>query len=100
MAKIIFTITYDIVPAARPAYLSLVEEMKLYFLNVQKRNYNVYEKKGKKNTFTEIFLCESEEEFETLEDTMDEQWQELLRRVQEYVLEGKTQYSTYIEPIE
>jgi L-rhamnose mutarotase len=100
MAKVIFTITYEVHPAARLAYLSLVEEMKNYFQNVQKKNYSVYETKGKKNTFTEIFFCEREEEYETLEDAMDEHWQELLRRVQEYILDGKTQYTTYREPIE
>ncbi|MBS4028703.1 MAG: hypothetical protein KGZ58_08695 [Ignavibacteriales bacterium] len=99
MAKVIFTISYDIHPAARPAYLSLTEEMKLYFQNVQHKNYNVFENTAKKNSFTEVFLCESEEEYETLEDTMDEDWQSLLRRAQEYILDGKTQYAVLVEAI-
>ena len=97
MAKVIFTISYDIYPAVRPAYLSTVEEMRQYFLNVQKKNYNVFENTAKKNNFSEVFICESEEEYDALEDTMDDTWQSFNNKVQEYVSDGKVQYSVLKE---
>ena len=97
MAKVIFTISYEVHEAARASYLSLSEEMKQYFQNVQKKNYSAYETKGKRNYFSEVFMCESEEEYDALEDTMDDEWQQLNNRVQEYVLDGKVQYAVLVE---
>lgn len=97
MAKIIFTISYEIHSSSREVYLSLAEEMKQYFQNVQNKNFSIYEQQGKKNMFSEVFVCASEEEYETLEDTMNEDWQKLLQRQQPYIIDGKTSYSTLIE---
>ena len=97
MAKVIFTTTYEVLPAARGAYLSLAEEMKNYFQNTQNKDFNIYELRGKKNVFSEVFVCQNEEEYEVLEDTMDDEWQRLLQRLQAYMIEGKTQYSVLVE---
>ncbi len=98
MPRVILTITYDIDPEKREGYLVLMKELKDHFVNELHKNYSVYEVKGKKNTFTEMFVCESLEEYENLEENQDEKTQDLVTRLfDEFVMSGKAKYTTLIE---
>jgi hypothetical protein len=91
---------YQVHSALRTSYLSLADDMKKYFLDQKNIDFSVYEQKGKENNFSEVFIFENEEEFETYEDGKDEQWAQLEHRLEEYVLDGKMQYSVLIESVE
>ncbi|HEY4643377.1 MAG TPA: hypothetical protein VIH68_01520 [Bacteroidota bacterium] len=98
MPKVILTITYEIHPEKREGYLELVNEMKEHFIGYLQKNYSVYELMGKKNTFAEIYLCDSIEEYEALEDNQDDKAQELIARLfDEFVKSGKAKYVTLVE---
>ena len=98
MPRVILTITYDIHPEKREGYLVLAREMKEHFTNTLRKNYSVYEVKGKKNSFTEVFVCESLEEYENLEENQDDRAEELVTRLfDEFVKSGKAKYVTLIE---
>ena len=97
MGKIIFTISYETNPEKRDDYLSLTREMKDYIAGTKGMNYSIFEQKGKKNTFAEVYVCESKEQFDMLEDESDQRSQELLTRLEEFLVNGKMKYTTLIE---
>jgi hypothetical protein len=96
MPKVILQISYDVQPSRREEYLRLVAEMRRHLTDVRKKNYAVYETKGKKNSFVEQFVCASVEEFEMLEDDLDEQSENFVNKL-ESLKEGKTRYTTLVE---
>lgn len=97
MPKVLFSISYGIRPEMRAEYLGLVHELKSRMRDVGGKNYSVFETKGKKNQFMEVFLTETLEEYEALEDNQDETTQELVRQLEKCVEDGGMKYSTLIE---
>ncbi|HYQ86872.1 MAG TPA: hypothetical protein VES59_06490 [Bacteroidota bacterium] len=96
MGKVIFTISYEVKPERREEYLALSQEMKSYIAGSAGRNYTIYEQKGKKNHFSEVFLFNSLEEYDQLEDE-DEQIGALVGRLESLLANGKMKYSTLLE---
>ena len=97
MTKVIFTISYEIKPEKRDEYLALSQEMKNHLAGTRGKNYSVYEVKGKGNSFSEVFVCNSMEEFDRLEDDQDEKTEELVRRLETLLTNGRMKYTTLIE---
>jgi hypothetical protein len=92
-----FTISYSISPEKREQYLKLLGELKAHFTELGRKDYSVFESKGKKNHFTELFLAETLEEFDALEDNHDEKTQELIQGLEACVDKGGMKYSTMVE---
>ncbi|MGB2869660.1 MAG: hypothetical protein WBD36_14485 [Bacteroidota bacterium] len=97
MPKVILQISYEIDPQKRDEYLSLAKEMKQHFGGERKKNYTVFEVRGKKNSFAEQFVCSSVEEYEALEDDMTESSEKLVERLAVFLKNGKAHYTTLIE---
>ena len=97
MPKVMFTISYGIKPEAREQYLALIKEMKQHLTQVGKKNYSVFEGKGKRNQFSEVFETANLEEFDALEDDQDEKTQQLISRLEEFVDDNGMKYSTLVE---
>jgi len=97
MPKVILQISYDVDPQKREEYLALVAEMKSHFCQVRKKDYAVYEQKGKRNSFVEQFTCSSMEEYDALEDDLDEKSEELVNRLEGMLKDGKAKYTTLAE---
>jgi hypothetical protein len=95
MSKVLFTISYEIKSSKRDGYLSIIKDMKDHFVNVRGINYDVFEQKGKKNAYLEVFTCNSMEEYDNLEDASDDKIQDLTSKLQEMVA-GKMTYQTLI----
>jgi hypothetical protein len=97
MPKVLLQISYDIDPEKREQYLTLVKEMREHFRQTRKKHYSVYEQKGKKNSFVEEFICGSLEEYDALEDDLDEKSEDLVNRLEGILKEGKAKYTTLTE---
>ncbi len=97
MPKVILQISYEIKPEKREEYLSLSKELKNHFAVERKKNYQIFETKGKKNSFVEEFVCDSMEEYEALEDDMNESSEKLVNRLEAFFKEGKAKYTTLVE---
>lgn len=97
MPKVILQISYDIAPDKREEYLKLVKEMKGHFVHGKKKDYTVFELKGKTNSFVEQFECRSVEEFDVLEDDLDETGEELVNRLEGILRDGTSKYTTLVE---
>lgn len=97
MSKVILQISYEIDPQKRSDYLALAKEMRQHFGGERKKNYTVFEVRGRKNSFVEQFACSSTEEYEALEDDMTESSEKLVERLAAFLKEGKARYTTLIE---
>jgi len=97
MPRIMFTISYSIIPEQRETYLGLIRQLRDHLVNTTKKNYAVYEMKGKRHHFTEVYMFGSQEEFDALDDTQDERTQELLTLLEGCIDENSKKYSTYAE---
>lgn len=97
MSRVMFTISYGIKPEQRSNYLALIVETKSHLINIGKKNYSVFEVKGKKNQFAEVYVFNSEEEFEALDDNQDERTQDLLSKLEACVDDGGMKYTTTVE---
>jgi len=99
MPKVMFTISYGVKPELREKYLQLTTEMVTHFRSVGKKDYSVFEGKGKKNQFTEVFVTNSIEEFDALEDNQDEKTQELVSKLEEFIDDQGMKYNTLVEAL-
>jgi len=92
-----FTIAYGIKPELREQYLAFIKEMKDHFAALGTKQYAVYEIRGKKNQFAEVFMTETIEEFDALEDNQDEQTQALVARLERFLDPDGMRYTTFVE---
>jgi hypothetical protein len=92
-----FSISYAIKPDQRERYIGLIREMKQQMAGAGTAEYAVFETKGRKNHFTEVFTTASVDAFDALEDNQDERTQELVSRIEECVDDGGMKYSTLLE---
>ncbi len=99
MPRVILTITYGVKPEKRDEYLKLTREMKEHFTNVRKKNYSVFEGKVKKNQFTEMFITNNMDEYEALDDNVDEKSEALIQRLEEFVDDEGMKYNTLVEAV-
>ncbi|MGH2574483.1 MAG: hypothetical protein ACRDFC_02160 [Ignavibacteria bacterium] len=98
MSRIIFKINYDINPERREDYLTAVKELQNHIRNNSHKNYLVFEDKNKLNNFTEMYICENQEEYDSLEDNTDDKTFELTNKIfSDYIINRKANYSTYYE---
>ena len=91
-----FTISYEILPEKRDDYLSLSQRMKTHLATMNGKDYSIYEQKGKKNRFTEVYILNNMEEFEQLDD-QDEKMMEFVNQLESLLANGKMKYTTLIE---
>jgi hypothetical protein len=92
-----FTIAYGIRPEKREEYLNHVARLRQHFQAVEKKDYTVYEVKGKKDQFIEVFTTKNMDEFDALEDYQDPQTEALVARLQDYVDEQGMKYTSMVE---
>jgi len=99
MPSVILQISYEIDEQQRDDYLKLAGEMKSHFTAVRGKQYSVYELRGKPNFFVEQFVCGSMEEYDALEDNLDEKSEELVNKLEMLLKNGKAKYQTLVEQI-
>jgi len=97
MGKYILQVSYQIKPDARTQYLDLAAQLKRHMVEIKGKPFEIFELSGKKNTFVEQLHAESEEEFEQIEDDLDELTQQLNLKIQTLTVDGKSTYSTLSE---
>ena len=59
----------------------------------------MFETRGKKNHFTEVFITNSVEEYDTLEDNQDEKTEALIGKLDEFIDDNGMKYSTLLEAL-
>ncbi|MBE2255984.1 MAG: hypothetical protein IAE65_07275 [Ignavibacteria bacterium] len=96
MSKVIFEINYNINPEKRSEYFGIIEEIKK-LNSAAGIDYSVYELKKNSNNFSEIYVCKSEEEFDSLEDNQGDAILDLNDKINSLLSDPKVSYSTKYE---
>ena len=97
MAKVIFTVHYDVLPEKREEFLSSIKELKSLMKADGLETYNVYELKGKTNAFEEIYSFTSEESYENFDDADNERVNILISKIESLKSHNSTRYNTLLE---
>lgn len=98
MPKILFEINYNIFPEKRAEYINTINDLKESQKETSNISYSVFESKKISNNFTEMYICENEDDFDSLEDNQSERTMELTQRLfDEYIKDKKVIYSTKYE---
>ena len=97
MSKVVFTISYEILPDKREEYLDVVRELKSIIKTEGLDSYSVYEEKSKKNSFKEIYIYQSKEAWEEADEAENERVDILMTKLSDLIKEKTTHYSTLFE---
>lgn len=97
MAKVLFTISYELNPEKREDYLKAIKELKLLVKTEGVESYNVYEVKGKPNHFQEIYVFTSEEFYDNYDDNTDERVNILISKISDMTVNHSAKYTTLVE---
>ena len=100
MSKVIFTIQYEIDSDRREEYMALARELKTLLKADGLESYGVYQLKGKKDQFEEIYTFNSNEAYENFDDNQNERISILLNKLSSMVKDNSTKYKTLNEIIE
>lgn len=99
MAKVIFSVQYEIIPAKREDYLGVIRELKNLLKAEGLESYNVYEVKNKANHFQELFTFSSLEAYELFEDDQNERINILINKLNDFT-QGRTSKYTLFNELE
>jgi len=94
MAKVIFTIQYELKEGKREDFISVVNELKNLLNPDGLENYSVFKVKGKQNQYQEQYTFESEEAFDAFDDNDDERINILIDKLNDLTTEHPTKYIT------
>jgi hypothetical protein len=95
MSKIIFEINYNVLPEKREEYLISIEELKTRIRENTSSEYFVLENRKLLNNFSELYIFDSEEDFDNMEDNQDEATSELIEKIfDEFIVNKKVNYTT------
>ena len=93
MAKVIFSVQYEINPTKREDYLGVVRELKNLLKAEGLESYNVYEVKSKVNHFQELFTFSSMESYEQFEDDQNERINILINKISDFTEGHSSKYT-------
>lgn len=97
MARIIFSIHYDVIPEKREEYLNVVKELKTLIKAEGLESYSVYENKNKENNFEEVYVFVNEEAYEEFDDIQDERTDILMTKLSDLIKQNSQKYNTFKE---
>ena len=97
MAKVIFTVQYEISSGKKEEYFGVVRELKNLLKAEGLDNYSVYEVKGKSNHYQEIYTFSSPEAFDQFDDNQNERLNILINKLNDLTAENSIKYTTLHE---
>ena len=93
MRKVLVTIQYEVDGAKRDAYLDHARAMREHAVETLGLDYDVFEDFAQANLFTEVFRCDSIEEYEALDEKQDDAFRELIARLDRFTDLSLVRYS-------
>lgn len=100
MARVIFSIQYEVFPEKREEYLKVVRELKNIVKAEGLEEYSIFEYDKKKNHFEEKYFFTDEKAYEDFDDIQDERVDILTGKLSDMIKEHSTQYSVVKEIFE
>lgn len=97
MPKVIFSISYSVYPDKIDKYLKKISYLKA-LLSEENYQYSVYRDKKNPYEFEEIYVFDSEEDFESFDDSANEEANAIIFEIaNNFVVNKKQNYKTLIE---
>jgi len=97
MPRVIFSISYSVHPDKIDKYLKKISYLKA-LLAEENYQYSVYRDKKNPYDFEEIYVFDSEEEFEEFDDAANEEVNSIIFEIaNNYVVNKKQTYRTLVE---
>jgi len=87
MGKVIFSISYEVIPEKRSEYLELMSKIRDQIKEMTGQEYTVYEDAERPNLMNEVFYLESSTDFEKVKDFQKEWEIELLDRIDLFLVD-------------
>jgi len=81
----------------RDNYISHVKQLRNHLQGEEGKNYTVFQGKGKDHQFSEVFVADSLEAFDAMEDNQDDVTRRLLQDIENCIEKGTTRYTTMLE---
>jgi hypothetical protein len=81
LQSILVTISYSVKPEKLDEYLSLMEGLVGGINGQEGIQFSVYAVDGEKNTYVEVYSCDTIEAYDALEDNLDEPSRESIARI-------------------
>lgn len=97
MSKVVFAIKYEIIEEKLIEYLDVIRELKNIVKAEGLESYRVFEVKGKKNNFEEIYYFENKEAYDNFDDDPDERVDLLMNKLSDIIKPHTTEYLTLNE---
>ena len=97
MSKVLFSIQYEILPEKRDEFLKVIRELKNLLKADGLESYNVFEVKGKPNSFQEQYTFSSMETYEAFDDETNERVNLLVDKINEMAVDKSTKYTTLVQ---
>lgn len=94
MGKVIFTVQYEINSGKRTEFFEIINELKNLVKPEGLESYELYEVKGKKNHFQEVYTFSSEEAYDNFDDNQSERINILVGKLGELTVNNSTKYTT------
>ncbi|GAB4291379.1 MAG: hypothetical protein Kow0098_10580 [Ignavibacteriaceae bacterium] len=97
MAKVIFSIQYEIKENKKAEYYNIIRELKNLLHTDGLESYKVFEVKGKPNHYQEIYEFSSPEAYEEFDDNENERVNILINKLSDLTTDNSTRYTTLYE---
>lgn len=97
MAKVLFTVQYEVLPNKRDEFLSSMNELKTLITAEGLESYALYEVKGKANAYAEVYTFSSVEAYEAFDDAANERVNILISKIENLKAHNSTKYTTLVE---
>lgn len=86
MSKIIFSVSYEIIPEKRKEYLALMKQVQKRINRATNQNYAVYEDADRPNLMTEVFYLDNEKDVEEVKRLQQKKPDSLFEKIDQYIL--------------
>lgn len=92
MRKVLVTISYEVEPSKREAYLAHAREMREHARETLGIDYEVYEDLDHPGGFVELFTCASREDYDALDEKQDDAFRDMVARLERFTDLRSVQY--------
>jgi len=96
MAKVIFSVQYEVKDAKREEFINSIKELKSLLKAEGLESFSLFEAKAK-NTFQEVYQFTSKEAFDNFDDAENERVDILISKIEDLKEPNSTKYNTLVE---
>lgn len=86
MGKVIFSVSYEIIPEKRDNYLVLMKKIKEQIKSSENQDYTLYEDAERPNLMTEVYFLQNKGDSADKKKIQDEQTESLLGQIEQFVV--------------